>query len=473
MDLIEWCLPLRIIGDFHIHSRFSRATSPALNLHSLAENARIKGLDLLGTGDITHRKWLAEVSEQLEDNDGIFHLKGNKEKTPKFVITSEVATVFPHDSKSRKIHHCLLLPDLESAKQLSGKLQQKGNLEEDGRPILNMTAAELVEILKGIASEAEIYPAHAWTPWWSLFGANFGFDSLKECYQEYHSEIHALETGLSSDPPMNWRVSELDKLTLLSNSDCHSAYPFRLGREANIFELENLTYSSLIDAIRRKGRGRVVSTIETKPEYGKYHWTGHRNCGVSFSSDESKKIGAKCPKCGKNMVIKLGRGGKFYSCSTYPECDGALTMEGLEIKGDVPIGLHPESQLPIFVKTGKYGPYVQHGLMEKTSRQARGKAKPAKPKMASIPKEKNPTEVTVADALVYLSLPKVLGAHPETGKNITASIGRFGPYVVHDTDFRSVRKDDIYKISLDRALEIINEPKKPRGFQKKKVEEKK
>ncbi|HEY4673665.1 MAG TPA: endonuclease Q family protein [Nitrososphaerales archaeon] len=302
MDLIEWCLPLRIIGDFHIHSRFSRATSPALNLHSLAENARIKGLDLLGTGDITHRKWLAEVSEQLEDNDGIFHLKGNKEKTPKFVITSEVATVFPHDSKSRKIHHCLLLPDLESAKQLSGKLQQKGNLEEDGRPILNMTAAELVEILKGIASEAEIYPAHAWTPWWSLFGANFGFDSLKECYQEYHSEIHALETGLSSDPPMNWRVSELDKLTLLSNSDCHSAYPFRLGREANIFELENLTYSSLIDAIRRKGRGRVVSTIETKPEYGKYHWTGHRNCGVSFSSDESKKIGAKCPKCGKKLT---------------------------------------------------------------------------------------------------------------------------------------------------------------------------
>ena len=172
----------------------------------------------------------------------------------------------------------------------------------------------------------------------------------------------------------------------------------------------------------------------------------------------------KCPKCGKNMVIKLGRGGKFYSCSTYPECDGALTMEGLEIKGDVPIGLHPESQLPIFVKTGKYGPYVQHGIMEK------GKKK-TKPKMASIPKTMNPTEVTVADALVYLSLPKVLGVHPETGKNITASIGRFGPYVVHDTDFRSVRKDDIYKISLDRALEIIKEPKKPRGFQKKKKAE--
>ena len=302
MDLIGWCLALRVIGDFHIHSRFSRATSPALNLQSLAENARIKGLDLLGTGDITHPKWLLEVSEQLEDNNGIFHLKSNKGKSPKFVITSEVATVFQHDGKSRKIHHCLLLPDLESAKQLSGKLKQKGNLEEDGRPILNMTAAELVEILKGISSDAEVYPAHAWTPWWSLFGANFGFDSLKECYQEYHSEIHALETGLSSDPPMNWRISELDKLTLLSNSDCHSAYPFRLGREANILELENLTYSSLINAIRGKGRSKVVSTIETKPEYGKYHWTGHRNCGVSFAADESKRIGAKCPKCGKKLT---------------------------------------------------------------------------------------------------------------------------------------------------------------------------
>jgi DNA topoisomerase-1 len=176
----------------------------------------------------------------------------------------------------------------------------------------------------------------------------------------------------------------------------------------------------------------------------------------------------KCPKCGSPMVIKLGRGGKFYSCSRYPDCDGALTMEGLEIKGDVPIGVHPENNLPIFVKTGKYGPYVQLGIMEK------GKKKAIKPKMASIPKEKNPTEVTVADALVYLSLPKVLGVHPESGKNITASIGRFGPYVVHEGDFRSVKKpDDIYKITLDRALEIIKTPKKPRGFQKKKVEEKK
>ena len=163
------------------------------------------------------------------------------------------------------------------------------------------------------------------------------------------------------------------------------------------------------------------------------------------------------------MIIKLGRGGKFYSCSKYPECEGALTMEGLEIQGDVPIGLHPESNLPIFVKIGKYGPYIQVGLMEK------GKKK-IKPKMASIPKTKNPTEVTVADALTYLSLPKVLGAHPETGKNITASIGRFGPYIVHDGDFRSLKKDDVYKITLNRALEILKEPKKPRGFQKKKKE---
>ena len=172
----------------------------------------------------------------------------------------------------------------------------------------------------------------------------------------------------------------------------------------------------------------------------------------------------KCPKCGSSMVIKLGRLGKFISCSRYPDCEGALSIEGHEIKGDEPIGNHPETGEPIFVKTGRFGPYVQLGVSEK------GKKK-IKPKMASIPKGKNPTEVTVADALVYLSLPRVLGAHPDTGKNITASIGRFGPYVVHEGDFRSLKKDDVYTITLKRALEILAEPKKPRGFAKKKKAE--
>lgn len=294
---------MRVIGDFHIHSRFSRATSPSLNLQSLVENARIKGLDLLGTGDITHPKWFAEVSEQLEDDDsGVLYLKDDAEKRPRFVLTSEVATVFQYQNKSRKIHHCIILPSFETAEQFSDAIRQKGNLEEDGRPILNMTSAELVEILSTISSEAEIYPAHAWTPWWSLFGSNFGFDSLEDCYGDYSSKINALETGLSSDPPMNWHASKLDRLTLLSNSDCHSAYPFRLGREANILDLEKLDYTSLIDAIRKRGRSRVISTIETKPEYGKYHWTGHRNCGVSMPAERSRKLGAKCPKCGRRLT---------------------------------------------------------------------------------------------------------------------------------------------------------------------------
>ncbi len=182
----------------------------------------------------------------------------------------------------------------------------------------------------------------------------------------------------------------------------------------------------------------------------------------------------KCPKCGSAMVIKLGRGGKFISCSRYPDCDGALTIEGHEIKADEPIGNDPETGLPIFVKTGRFGPYVQLGILEKTvkgKKKVAGEPKKMKPKMASIPKEKNPTEVTVAEALHYLSLPRIVGVHPETGKNITASIGRFGPYIVHDTDFRSLKiknGDDVYTIGLPRALEILSEPKKPRGFAKKK-----
>lgn len=291
-----------MIGDFHIHSKFSRATSPNLDLKSLSASAKIKGLNLLGTGDITHPKWFAEVSKELEvDTSGFYKLK-NRENSLKFVPTTEVATIFEKGGKSRKVHHCIILPNLEVAEQLSDSIGNSGNLESDGRPTLNMTAAELVETVKRLSDDAEVYPAHAWTPWWSVFGANFGFDSLDECYEDYSSKINALETGLSSDPPMNWRLSSLDRLTLLSNSDCHSAYPYRLGREANILELGEFDYPSLLDAIRRKGSSKVIATIETKPEYGKYHWTGHRNCEVSFPAEESRKLGGRCPKCGRKLT---------------------------------------------------------------------------------------------------------------------------------------------------------------------------
>lgn len=293
---------MKIIGDFHIHSKFSRATSPNLDLESLSASARIKGLDLLGTGDITHPKWFAEISKELETNGSGFYKLKNKQDVPKFVPTTEVATVFEKGGKSRKVHHCIILPNLEVAEQFSDSIAHNGHLESDGRPTLNMTATELVGIVKRLSDDAEVYPAHAWTPWWSVFGANFGFDSIAECYEDYAPKINALETGLSSDPPMNWRLSSLDRLTLLSNSDCHSAYPYRLGREANILELEAFDYPSLLDAIRRKGSSRVIATIETKPEYGKYHWTGHRNCGVSFSTEESRKLGGRCPKCGRKLT---------------------------------------------------------------------------------------------------------------------------------------------------------------------------
>lgn len=296
---------MRIIADLHIHSKYSRATSQNMDIPTIAFYAKIKGLDIVGTGDIFHPLWFNEVKEQLEETQkgsGIYSLKDKPNFKTKFVITNEVSTVYEQDGKARRIHHCLLLPSLEVASQLIDALSKYGNLESDGRPILQITSPELVEIVKSICEEVEIFPAHAWTPWWSMYGANSGFNSIKECYQDKLHKIHALETGLSSDPPMNWRLSELDSISLLSNSDSHSPYPHRIGREANVLKVKELNYKEIVDAIRKKDSKRLLFTIETKPEYGKYHWTGHRICNISMPGDEAIKLGNICPKCKRKMT---------------------------------------------------------------------------------------------------------------------------------------------------------------------------
>ncbi len=292
------------IADLHIHSRFSRATSEKMAIDEITRFARIKGLQLVGTGDFTHPKWIEELQQKLVEipDANLYKPARQPESTVNYMITGEVATIFTFEGDIKKIHHVVLTPNLEMASQISDRLRHFGNLASDGRPTLNMTAPQLVEEIMQVSKENVVIPAHVWTPWFSLFGAFSGFDRIEDCYQDTTKHIFALETGLSSDPPMNWRLSSLDKFTLLSNSDSHSHWPWRIGREANVFDLERLTYSEVVDAIRAKNPGCFRFTIETDPAYGKYHWTGHRNCKVSLPPQEAIKFGNRCPICRRNFT---------------------------------------------------------------------------------------------------------------------------------------------------------------------------
>ncbi|MEM2386205.1 MAG: endonuclease Q family protein, partial [Candidatus Bathyarchaeia archaeon] len=295
---------LKVIADLHIHGRYSRATSQSMRVEEIARFAKIKGLNLIGTGDFTHPKWLKELQETLifDADSGLYKVASNPDFPVYFMITTEVSTIFTFEGEVKKIHHVILTPSIETAIQINERLAKYGDLTVDGRPMLDMSAPQLVEEVMEVSSENMVFPAHAWTPWFSIFGAFSGFDSVEDCYQDMTKHIHALETGLSSDPPMNWRLSKLDKYTLVSNSDSHSYWPWRMGREANVFELKKLSYRETIDAIRTKDKTRFKFTIETNPAYGKYHWTGHRNCHVSLSPREAIKLGNTCPVCRKKLT---------------------------------------------------------------------------------------------------------------------------------------------------------------------------
>ena len=275
-----------------------------MSIEETARYAKIKGLNLLGTGDFTHPKWLEEMRNTLaQDSDtGLYRVTSNPELQVWFMLTTEVCTIFNVKNESKKVHHVILAPNMEIVAQINNALAKYGDLGIDGRPMLNMTAAQLVEEVMQTSDENMVFPAHAWTPWFSVFGAFSGFDSVEDCYQDMTKHIHALETGLSSDPPMNWRISKLDRFTLLSNSDCHSFWPWRIGREANVFELEKASYLSVVEAICDNDPARFKFTIETDPAYGKYHWTGHRNCNVSLSPKEAQKLGNICPVCRRKLT---------------------------------------------------------------------------------------------------------------------------------------------------------------------------
>ena len=299
--------PMQYICDFHIHSKYARATSKDMDVENLDEWANIKGIQVIGTGDFTHPQWLKELKQNLEPAEsGLFKMK-KIDSEVRFILTVEISSIYSKNNQVRKIHNIIFAPDFETVEKINTHLGWIGNLKSDGRPILGLDAKELAKIVLNASDKCLIVPAHIWTPWFSIFGSKSGFDSIEECFEEYTKYIYAIETGLSSDPAMNWRLSALDNITLISNSDAHS--PRKLGREANIFEGEKIDYNLIVEAIKagpviRPGNGlRLTQTIEFFPEEGKYHWDGHRKCDIYLSPEESKKYSGLCPVCGKPLTI--------------------------------------------------------------------------------------------------------------------------------------------------------------------------
>lgn len=294
---------MQVIADFHTHSRFAMACSDRITIRGMEETALAKGISLLGTSDFTHGAWLSELRANLQADKEteLFKIKDSNLNV-RFILSGEVSTIFTgKDGKVKKIHHIISLPDFESLDSLRDALKKYGNLESDGRPQLSMSAAHLVEEIFKVNKRAFVFPAHAWTPYFGVLGSISGFNSIKEAYEDQEKHIFALETGLSSDPPMNWRISGLDKYTLLSNSDMHSLP--KLGREANVFEIEEdkLNYSNLIETIRTKDGKHLKRTIEFYPEEGKYHFDGHKEC--KYSVDPTNNNMQVCRTCGKKLVI--------------------------------------------------------------------------------------------------------------------------------------------------------------------------
>jgi len=291
------------ILDLHIHSRYSRACSPQLTLPNIEQTCRTKGVDIIATGDFTYPAWFKDINDLLEEigDSGLYRLKTAEDDKIKFILSTELSLIYTDKGRCRRIHIMVHAPNISAVKELNDFLGQHYNIRSDGRPILGMKAPDLVKLCLKINPKFLIYPAHIWTPWFSVFGSKSGFDSMEECFDEQTKHIYAFETGLSSDPEMNWRVSALDGLTLLSNSDAHSLT--NIAREANIFDLENPSYNEIYEAIRNRNKTKIKKTIEFYPEEGMYHFDGHRNCQISMNPIESNKNKGICPKCKKPLVI--------------------------------------------------------------------------------------------------------------------------------------------------------------------------
>jgi uncharacterized protein (TIGR00375 family) len=324
---------MRFIADLQIHSKYSRATSPKMVIEELSRWAKIKGIQVLGTGDFTHPAWLAELKAKLKPAElGLFVYKNDKLQTindkiddsaTRFMLTAETSHIYSKGGKVRRVHLLIWAPSFEAVAKINAQLSLVGNLRSDGRPILGLDSKELLKIALDADPNVMVIPAHCYTPWFSVFGSMSGFDSLEECFDDLTPHIHAIETGLSSDPPHSWRNSKLDRVAIVSNSDSHSLE--RIGREANVFDTE-LSYRGIIDAVKTKDPSKFLFTIEFFPEEGKYHYDGHRDCGARLSPEETKKLKGLCPKCGRGVTVGV--------------------MARVEALADRPAGFKPENAIP-------------------------------------------------------------------------------------------------------------------------------
>ena len=329
---------MQFIADFHIHSHFSRATSRDLTFEHLHKWAQLKGVRVVGTGDLTHPGWLKEMREKLTPaENGLFRLKDDHaramqpdvfaacQQPVRFMLSGEISTIYKKNGQVRKVHHVVFAPSLDVVEKIQARLEKIGNIRSDGRPILGLDSKLLLELLLETDPQAYLIPAHIWTPWFSLFGSKSGFDRIEDCFEELTPHIFALETGLSSDPPMNWRLSALDHFTLVSNSDAHS--PQKLAREANLFDTE-LSFPAIFDALKHPENQGFLGTIEFFPEEGKYHLDGHRKCEVCWDPQTTLRHHEICPKCGKKVTVGV--------------------MHRVETLADRPVGAKPATANPFY-----------------------------------------------------------------------------------------------------------------------------
>ena len=318
---------MKTVLDLHIHSKYARACSPQLTLANIDKTCRDKGIGIVATGDFTYPAWFSSIEKELEEigDSGLYRLKKAEDNTVKFILSTELSLIYKDGGKARRVHIMVTAPNLKAARELNNFLDKHYNIRSDGRPILGMSCPKLVELCLSIHPNFLIYPAHIWTPWFAMFGSKSGFDTVEECFHEQTEHIYAYETGLSSDPLMNWRLSQLDHLTLLSSSDAHSLP--NLAREANVFDLsEEPSYLEIYEIIKTKNTKKILYTIEFWPEEGMYHYDGHRACNISFTPQQSKKHKNLCPSCGKPLVIGV--------------------LNRVEALADRPEGFKPENTVP-------------------------------------------------------------------------------------------------------------------------------
>jgi uncharacterized protein (TIGR00375 family) len=315
-----------MIADLHIHSRYSRATSKEMIIPKIAEYAKLKGIDMVATGDFTHPEWLKELKRDLIEHDsGVYEHNGIK-----FILNVEVNNIYTKHGKLRRLHNIIFAPDFKTVDTVNTYLSRYGKLAADGRPIVSLDTYDMLKKLLDISQDIFLIPAHIWTPWFSLFGSNSGFDSIEECFGDLRDGFFAVETGLSSDPAMNWRLSSLDHYTLVSNSDAHS--PTRLGREVNVFK-DDLNYYQLRDTLKNKDREQFLYTIEFYPQEGKYHFDGHRKCGVRLSPKEARFNNNLCPVCSRNLTI-----GVLHRIDTLADRDeGFVRADAIPYKNLIPL----------------------------------------------------------------------------------------------------------------------------------------